>query len=56
MTNIKQLLIELIGEWEPIDTVGSHFQGIDFQWLASAAIVAVVFVGLFGIVRAFARR
>ena len=56
MTNIKQLLVEIIGEWEPIAVEGSHFQGIDFQWLASAAIVGVVFVGLFGIVRAFVRR
>lgn len=55
MDTIKSLLEGLIGDWSPIAS-GEHFAGIDFQWLACAGIVAVIFFGLFGLVRALFRR
>ena len=55
MDNVKGVLVDLIGEWNPIPE-GQHFAGLDFQWLAGALIVCVVFIGLFGIVRSCLRR
>ena len=55
MNDVKQLLSDLIGEWDPITVEGSHFYGVDPQWLAAAALTAVVLIGLFGVVRAVFR-
>lgn len=55
MENVKNILVDLIGEWTPISE-GQHFSGIDFQWLASAAVVCIIFLGLFGILRSGMRR
>lgn len=55
METIKSILEGLIGEWSPV-SAGEHFAGVDFQWLACVAVVAVVLFGLFGIVRAMFRR
>lgn len=55
MNTIRSILEGLIGEWSPI-SAGEHFAGIDFQWLACVAVVAVILFGLFGLVRAVFRR
>lgn len=55
MTTVKQILIEVIGEYNPIGN-GEHFAGIDFQWLACCAVLCVSLVCSFALLRSAVRR
>ena len=46
---------DIIGTWDPITEAGAHFFGVDFRYLVAAAVLVVVLIGFFNIVRAVVR-
>lgn len=55
MNTLIDYIDDIVGTWNPIDDVTSHFYGIDFHYLIAGAVLITVLVGFFNLVRAIVR-
>jgi hypothetical protein len=53
MDKLTALIVDLVGEWNPVVAEGAWFNGVDVQYVCSVIVLCVVLSGIFKLTMCF---